>query len=557
MTKIFNLKIRNFRGIKEFKQVFNDNNVICIIGRGDSGKSTILDAISYVLSSNWNLTFYDSDFYNCDTSNPIEIEVTLSDLPESLLREDKYGLYIRGIDKTSNEIKDELEDGYEIALSIKLEVTKDLEPNWYVINNRYQEPVKISSRDRAKLNVFIISDYIDRHFSWNRYSPLYSLLKQYSSYEDSNEQGVLTEILREIKEKIDTTSFQKFDNILDDVKTNANKLGVDMLNISTSIDLRDIIIKEGKLSLHEKNIPIRLRGKGSKRLLSMAIQLTLAKNKGGIILIDEIEQALEPDRIRHLVHTLKKYRQNQIFITTHSRDVIVELETKNLFLMKKNSNSLISVGNELQGVVRKNPEALFAKKIIVCEGATEIGICRVLNDYRINNNKQNMAYCGIVLADGTGSNLISYSKGFRELGFNVCLFCDSDKEDINKQKENLYNQNIQVFDCEEGNSIEDQVFKNLPWEKVLELVSEVKKIYGEESIEQSIKAKYKKDNWQKEDNENIRTILGEIGKANKWFKRIDYGEILGKVILEGLENIKDKPLGIQIKNLLKWIENEC
>ena len=74
MARIHELKIKNFRGIRNFSYSFGATNLICLIGRGDSGKSTILDAISYVLSSSWNLTFFDSDFYKCKTDTPIEMD---------------------------------------------------------------------------------------------------------------------------------------------------------------------------------------------------------------------------------------------------------------------------------------------------------------------------------------------------------------------------------------------------------------------------------------------------------------------------------------------------
>ena len=77
MATLHNLKIRNFRGIENFDQNF-DNGLICIIGRGDSGKSTILEAINLVLSSSWTMSFYDSDFYNCHINTPIEIEATIT-----------------------------------------------------------------------------------------------------------------------------------------------------------------------------------------------------------------------------------------------------------------------------------------------------------------------------------------------------------------------------------------------------------------------------------------------------------------------------------------------
>jgi len=76
MARIHKLEIENFRGIKTFSRKF-DKNFICFVGRDDAGKTTILDAISFVLSARWNISFYDSDFYKGDINNPIEITVSL------------------------------------------------------------------------------------------------------------------------------------------------------------------------------------------------------------------------------------------------------------------------------------------------------------------------------------------------------------------------------------------------------------------------------------------------------------------------------------------------
>ena len=85
MSHINKLSIKNFRGIKQLSQDFGKERFIVLIGRGDSGKSTILRAIHAVLSPSWNLTFCDLDFYNQDTTQSIEIEVEISELPSGLL----------------------------------------------------------------------------------------------------------------------------------------------------------------------------------------------------------------------------------------------------------------------------------------------------------------------------------------------------------------------------------------------------------------------------------------------------------------------------------------
>lgn len=84
MPKLFHLHIENFRGIEKFDHTFNDG-LTCIIGRGDSGKTTILDAISYVLSPLYTIPFTDSDFHDCNVESPIKIEATLTDLTDEIL----------------------------------------------------------------------------------------------------------------------------------------------------------------------------------------------------------------------------------------------------------------------------------------------------------------------------------------------------------------------------------------------------------------------------------------------------------------------------------------
>ena len=91
MSHIKDITIQNYRGIKNLYQDFGDEKFIVLIGRGDSGKSTILSAIHAVLSPSWNLTFTDLDFHNQDTNTPIIIEATITELPKEFLKESKYG----------------------------------------------------------------------------------------------------------------------------------------------------------------------------------------------------------------------------------------------------------------------------------------------------------------------------------------------------------------------------------------------------------------------------------------------------------------------------------
>lgn len=559
MAKIHTLKISNYRGIQEFNQVFGKTDFICLIGRGDSGKSTILEAISIVLSPSWNLTFYDTDFHNGDVSNPIEIEASLYNLPDRLVQESKYGLYVRGLDANTGIIHDEQMDDHELILTIKLVVSRDLEPKWYVVNNREnQDAIEINASDRASLNVYLISDYVDRHFSWNKGNPLYSLLNEDTRQEEAEKGSIIIDAFREAKKKVDTHAFDNLNATVERIKASTTALGVNVGKIQTTIDFRDIFTRDGKVCLHDDSVPFRLKGKGSKRLISIAIQMELSKS-GGILLIDEIEQGLEPDRVQHLAQMLKVNGANQVFITTHSRDVITELEAKDLCVMRKGQQSLSTFDETIQGCLRSNPEAFFSQRVLVGEGHTEVGVCRSINADRIKKGKKNAAYLGVRIANGSGSNQVAYSTAFKTAGYDVCLFCDSDVADINAQKAGLRKSGITILDWDEGKSIEHHVFEELPWEGIKELISYREILKGVDSTAKAVEARFGSPlptGWKESEIEGIRKALYEtsVAKNNEWFKRIDHGMALGAICCKYLGAIEDMSLSTRFTELSEWMD---
>nr|DAZ61846.1 MAG TPA: AAA domain protein [Caudoviricetes sp.] len=574
MATLHYLKILNFRSIEYFEQYFK-SGILCVIGRGDSGKSTILDAISSVFSSNWGLHFYDSDFFNCNTEHPIEIEATIINIPEKLLA--KYGSYIRGVLPDGSIIDDmetEAAEGAQSALTIKLIVTKDLEPQWLVVSYRGQDPVSITATDRNLVNCFSVSDYTDRHFSLNKGNPLYTLYKQLSGEEVQEGTNVVLEVIRQAKTNFDATVAEKFQDVIDKIADTASELGIQINDVKASLDHRDISLGENKVCLHETGIPFRLKGRGSKRLLSLAIQLSLTK-PSGIILIDEIEQGLEPDRVQHLVNVLSKYKDAQVVITTHSSNVIKELPSGCLHIMRLGAKSLLPVGTNMQGCVRANPEAFFAKKVLVCEGATEMGICRAINEFRIREKKVPAACLGIQFVDGGGDSMVSRVCNFKSLGYDCCLFCDSDKENINNQKADIISKDIVVISCQENNAIEQQIFNDITWAKAKTLVEYYADVGEKESqaIFDSVNSKLanKRDfveNWMDIDSLELRQALGNAAKVDYktkpdgsirekggWFKRQDHGYHIGTIVLSTFEDIGNEVHLKQMFNgIINWIE---
>lgn len=164
MAVIRHLKVQNFRGIRTLDWYVN-GRVICLVGPGDSAKTTVLNAIELALLPRWNTTFTDSDFYQGNTDEELVIEVTVGELPDVLTKQEKYGLNLRGYSAQERTIHDDPADDDEDVLTIRLSVDSGLEPQWAVVKDSIPEPRPISWRDREHLCVAALGDDVERNLT--------------------------------------------------------------------------------------------------------------------------------------------------------------------------------------------------------------------------------------------------------------------------------------------------------------------------------------------------------------------------------------------------------
>jgi predicted ATP-dependent endonuclease of OLD family len=233
--------------------------------------------------------------------------------------------------------------------------------------------------------------------------------------------------------------------------------------------------------------------------------------------------------------------------------VLVELDATDVFLKKEGVNKLFTFNGDFQGCLRKNPNAFFARRVIVCEGATEVGICRALNDHRINNERDNLELLAISLVDGTGNAFVDYCLNFKEAGFDVCAFCDSDDDKINLRKAELVQKDVEIIDCRDDNAIEQQLFNDLPWDKVMSLLKYAIEVRGEQSIYDQLSIKSLEE---LSDSMENRCKIGMKAKNNDnaWFKNIQHGEELGRTWFESLDEIEGTRLKEEYDALMTWID---
>lgn len=555
MSHISKISIKNYRGIKELSHEFGNEKFIVLIGRGDSGKSTILSAINAALSPSWNLSFSDLDFHNQDTSHTIEIELTIKELHSDLLKDSKFGFYIQ------NDLDKDIEPGEEYII-LKLTVDESLEPHWAVKARPESdnEDKPISGADRALFAVTFITDYTDNQFAYNRQSPLYALTKA-KMKDGSTIEHVKADLLRAMASSIERNKLAPLNEPLESLKETAEMLGLDVNNLYAQIDIKENPYTGNSIALHDGILPYRLHGKGNKRLMSIAIQSELTK-QGGIVLVDELEQGLEPDRIITLTRILKQTAKGQVFITTHSLNVVLETEYNNLFIVNRDYNVLHTVDEDLNACRRSNPQALFAKKIICCEGKTEVGFIRAIDCWIRKKYNTSLSAKGVVIVNSNGGNqMYTFARKLYDIGYKTCVFADDDKsEELSEEKRITDEKGIKLFLCDTGNCFEKQIINDLPWRFIANIVQCSQENFPccNITLPDGFSERMIGANDERSQTEIRNEIIAlSIKKKKEWFKHIPGGEFLGEVFVEAFSEMRDDSvLKKNVVSLLNWCEIE-
>lgn len=562
---ITNLEIYNFRGIKTGNFPFpTESRVLCMIGAGDSTKSTILKAIEWVFWPSWNLIASDNDFYGCDTSSPIIIRGTFKEIPSKLISEDKFGLYLRKPHVLLEPgVNDEPEDGGDFCLTIQLTIDSTLEPKWEVVCNR-KEARPISHSDRKLLPIANVGGNCAKDMVWGKYSVL-------QKYADAK--GVLhdahTAALREIASHADL-------HALDEVGETLISVG-QQYGVGFESEIKNkMFIQNGSFSssvgLFDGNTPLNQKGTGSQRLLSMGLNIQ-ASVGNALLIIDEVESGLEPYRLRSLLNEFRMTHTTtgQVIMTTHSPIAVAECTIEELLVVqsKEGTTKVFQIKSNdpetnatLQAQIRKNAEALLCKRIIICEGKTEIGFIRALDTYLSKTRNYRMAFKGIGTADGGGSTIFTCTNILRSCGYDVCLLMDSDLSEEDVQKLDLDLEGVSIFDWDKPYALEEQIFFDVPTDVASQILNIAVDEYGLDSVKSRLTA----NNIQYEvKDEKIclsgmkaedQCKIGNIAKRKKieWYKRIDLGELLGNVVFDNWESIRsDAKLKTVVEALSKWV----
>ena len=366
MARIRHISIENFRTIAKCEW-FPTAGTNCLVGAGDTGKSTILDAIDCCLGARRTIPFNDSDFFEMNVGKPLKISITLGELDDSLKTLEGYGLYVRGFNSTLKKMEEEPDLDLETVLTVELTVTNSLEGEWSLVSERAkaQDMVRdLSWADRVRIAPTRIGVAADHHLGWGRGSVLNRI-----SEERADASTALAQAARDVRKAFGDQADKQLEIALKIVEETAKELGISAGDIKAMLDVHSASLTGNTICLHDDSgVPLRRLGVGSARLLVAGLQRKASK-QSTILIADELEHGLEPHRIIRLLDSLGAKESKpplQVFMATHSPVVLRELSGDQVVVLKPRGRTELMRGLCLHGgrdyVWRTNFFKVFRKK---------------------------------------------------------------------------------------------------------------------------------------------------------------------------------------------------
>lgn len=557
----------------------------CLIGPGDSTKTTILDAIELALNPKYNFIGDDTDFHNQNYSLPVTITLTLIQIPDDLCADTRYGLHLRGWDSAKKSIVDEPGPGLEDALSVRVTIDPEsLEGRWSIFNERLRDdvdPPTLRYKDARELTTTRLGPYAARHLGWGRYSALSRL----------SEGGTMNSQLALASRAARDAFRMSNKDVFAAATARAEKLGRHFSvtvhdKYTAELDVHGSDITAGGVVLHDGNLPLRTLGTGSSRLIVSALQHDTAGSH--IALVDEIEHGLEPHRIARVLKYLRspplagenKMPESQavsaipqVFMTSHSPVVIRELSVGDIHAVRcfngttsvKAIEAAAKDPDTAQRHLRSTPEAFLARRVLVGEGKTECGLMRGLDAFWVAKGLDSFAYQGVVAINGEGIPKALYiAQHLLDLGYEVLALLDSDEPPPPEEILKIEERGGKVLAWEGSCSTEQRMFLDVPWSAVQHLVDYAVECDGLERILHTINAAMP-DGMAKlsalklaasQDNEAFRAVLGAAAKTKgkAWFKDIGRAEHVAESFFGCLDQIKAKPFATMLAQARQWVD---
>lgn len=392
------LSIRRYRGLEALDWL-PDPTLNLILGGGDVGKTTILEAVGLLLSASNATTVSETDYWRRDNTMEFSIEGVVS-LPEGV---DPSSLSVLlmpwewdGKDAVlpGNPQNGDVLEAKSPVYRLRVRGTTDLELVWEVVQPD-DSTIALSAAFRKKIGLIRLSadDRNDRDLRLVFGSALDRLLA---------DPAIKARIAKQVAER----GFA--DAVGDDGRKALERLDKRLVAASLPHGVQLGLTSSQGLSIgaligllaDRDGVPLPLAswGAGTRRIAALEIAATLQADTS-VTVIDEIERGLEPYRLRQLMTTLDR-TFGQCFVTTHSPVAINCARWGKLWYLDPAGRIGELAQDKIAAQQQRDPETFLAKLAVIAEGPTEIGFLQRLLELAFKDDPQKF---GVRICNGQGN----------------------------------------------------------------------------------------------------------------------------------------------------------
>jgi len=485
--KITKIIIENFKSIKKIEfdiKKYGDSYTTMFLGINESGKSNILEAISFLDTPEKEFDYNTIHNQKDNDNNPIDLwfyldfenqNTYLAEIKKKIENGSILNFEIGDVVKNVYLQKNEKEFSDSIEFKLK-KLTKNLFIKKITKNETIDGQVKIIdsfeiSKKNDEENTYeeLTEEVFKKYFEdeitnlIKKYVPSVSFWKPSEKYlisevdlntfkDDVNSNIPLKNIFalagitksEEIKTKIEdmsNTSLRRglASNLSKETTSYVKKIWKHKINIDIEItdsNKCNVSIKDDGVNNENTFHQMSVRSEGFKQFISLILSLSIETKKLGktnnLILIDEPEAHLHPSGIRDLREELLEIgKNNYLFVSTHS-PFLVDRKNKERNIIIKKNNIALTEKKEI-----KSEEDIRDDEVL--DEAFGINVYKdLLNPHRIlvegSSDKIILQKAFQVkgykygITNGTGSNIVQTASKLNHDDIKVLIIVDDDKD---------------------------------------------------------------------------------------------------------------------------------
>lgn len=376
MKHIKKVTLKNFKRFRSLSvPLYEDLNVI--VGENESGKSTILSAIHYVLGGNRNKiesVGFEKLINTQAVTDFLESDKKYEDLPR--LSVELYLNEQNNIDLNGKNNSDDVEcDGLKMECIPNDELGREIreildqeEPNfpfeYYTVKFSTFQGDGFTGYKKYIRHILVDNTLVSNEYAAREY-----VNDMYGTYVVGAEKYKHQNEYRKAKEGVK-------DNILRDLNARIEKYSFALKHDSKANLMTD-------LTLTQNGIGIENKGKGTQCFIKTEFVLKKADNGNSnsidIALIEEPENHLSHVNMKKLIRKIAASYDKQLVVATHSNLVSARLDLRKTILLHGSSNSPALLQDLSEGTAEffmKAPDHqildfVLSKKVILVEGDAE------------------------------------------------------------------------------------------------------------------------------------------------------------------------------------------